>query len=59
MLAITYYALLDIKWIGISIGIFGIVLAVTRVISGLHFTIDVVVGALCGIGAGIVGYFII
>jgi membrane-associated phospholipid phosphatase len=59
MLAITYYALLDIKWIGISIGIFGIVLAVTRVISGVHFTIDVVVGALCGIGAGIVGYFII
>lgn len=39
--------------------VFGVLLAATRVIAGVHFPRDVIVGALCGIVNGIVGYWVI
>ena len=44
---------------GVVLGVFGVILAFTRVIAGVHFPRDVVVGALCGIAAGVVGFWVI
>lgn len=44
---------------GILIGIAGVILAICRVIGGVHFPRDVIAGALIGIACGILGYYII
>jgi membrane-associated phospholipid phosphatase len=50
-------------WICPAVGgvflLFGVVLAAVRVIGGVHFPRDVVVGALVGICCGLLGYWII
>lgn len=44
---------------GILIGLVGAALAVNRVIGGVHFVRDVIAGALCGIGCGILGFYVL
>lgn len=44
---------------GIIVGIAGTVLAVCRVMGGVHFPRDVIAGALIGIACGIIGYYVI
>lgn len=39
--------------------VMGVVLAFTRVVAGVHFPRDVIVGALCGLLSGGVGYWVI
>ncbi|SES04290.1 phosphatase PAP2 family protein [Lachnobacterium bovis] len=58
IIASTYYFVLDIKTIGIVVAISGCVLATTRVLLGVHFTRDVIAGAMCGILAGVIGFVI-
>lgn len=59
IIASTYYAVLDIKTFGIVVAILGCLLAITRVLIGVHFTKDVIAGAICGIISGIIGFWII
>ena len=44
---------------GLIIGVVGIILAATRILGGVHFIKDVAAGAVCGIAAGIIGFYII
>lgn len=44
---------------GIALGVIAALLAVTRVLGGVHHAGDVIAGAAVGIGAGILGYWII
>lgn len=44
--------------IGILLGICGCLLAVTRVLAGVHFRKDVIAGALSGIGLGALGFLL-
>ena len=44
---------------GIIVGIAGTVLAICRVMGGVHFPRDVIAGALIGIACGIIGYYVI
>ena len=46
-------------WMLAAVSIFGICLAVCRVLLGIHFVRDVVAGALIGIVSGIIGIVII
>lgn len=55
ILAMTFYAVYPV--LGILTGIAGIVLAIVRVIGGVHFPKDVVAGAVLGIFFGILAYF--
>jgi len=45
--------------IGIAIGIMGILLAISRVLCGVHFIRDVSVGMLCGIAMGLIGFYLL
>ena len=56
MIAVTAFQLRPA--VGIIIGIAGVVLAYCRVKGGVHFTRDVVAGAIIGIGLGIIGFAI-
>ena len=44
---------------GILLAIVGALLAANRVIGGVHFLRDVIAGALSGIAAGVIGYYLI
>ncbi len=44
--------------IGITISILGVILAVSRVLCGVHFIRDVVAGALSGLVMGMVGFYL-
>lgn len=46
-------------WISIPIFAISIVMAIGRVIGGVHFPKDVIVGALIGIISGIIGFYLI
>ena len=46
-------------WIAAALGALGILLAVSRVLLGMHFIRDVVAGALIGILSGIIGLIIL
>ena len=46
-------------WLGIALGICGVLLAVTRVLAGVHFTKDVAAGCISGIGLGILGFILL
>lgn len=46
-------------WIGVAIAIAGVLLALCRVLGGVHFPRDVVAGAVSGIVMGGIGYWII
>lgn len=45
------------KPLGVLLMLFGIVLAVLRVIGGVHFPKDVIAGAIIGIISGILGFY--
>ena len=44
---------------GILLGLLGVVLAVLRVIGGVHEPRDVIAGALAGILCGVLGYYVL
>ena len=44
---------------GIIIAAAGVVLALSRVLCGVHFIRDVAVGMACGLGFGIIGFYLI
>lgn len=44
---------------GVLIGLTGAALALNRVLGGVHFVRDVVIGALSGIFCGVVGFYVI
>lgn len=46
-------------WIGIVLLFCAVLMAVIRVLGGVHFPRDVIVGLLIGIGAGIVGFVLL
>lgn len=45
-------------WIGISLVLITLIIAVMRVVAGVHYVKDVVAGLLIGIVAGWIGFFI-
>lgn len=57
VIAVTYLWIQP--WMGVILLLLGVVLAVLRVLGGVHFPRDVLVGALCGIGSGLVGYWLL
>jgi membrane-associated phospholipid phosphatase len=44
---------------GIILGLIGVFIAVIRVLGGVHERRDVIVGAIVGIAAGVIGYYIL
>lgn len=59
IIAMTYLAICPITWIGIVLLVIGGLLAVVRVVSGVHFPRDVIAGAIFGVASGIVGFWVI
>ena len=59
VIAMTFCACCPLTWVGPVILAAGVLLAVIRVVSGVHFPRDVVVGALLGMLAGFVGLWIL
>lgn len=57
LIAVTF--LWSFPPMGVLLAVFGVILAATRVVAGVHFPRDVVVGALCGIVAGVLGFWVI
>ncbi len=57
IIAMTFLYILP--WAGIVLLCLGAVLAAVRVIGGVHFLRDVLVGAAAGVVCGIVGYWLI
>ena len=44
---------------GITLAVLGLILAVSRVLCGVHFIRDVLAGALSGIVLGAIGFYLI
>lgn len=59
IIAMTFCACCPLAWAGPVMMAAGVLLAVIRVVSGVHFPCDVVVGALLGMLAGFVGLWIL
>lgn len=59
VIAMTFCACCPLAWAGPVMLAAGVLLAVIRVVSGVHFPCDVVVGALLGMLAGFVGLWIL
>ena len=59
VIAMTFCACCPLAWVGSVMLAAGVLLAVIRVVSGVHFPRDVVVGALLGMLAGFVGLWIL
>lgn len=59
VIAMTFCACCPLAWVGPVMLAAGVLLAVIRVVSGVHFPRDVVVGALLGVLAGFVGLWIL
>lgn len=59
VIAMTFCACCPLAWAGPVMLAAGMLLAVIRVVSGVHFPRDVVVGALLGMLAGFVGLWIL
>ena len=59
VIAMTFRACCTLAWAGPVMLAAGVVLAAIRVVSGVHFPRDVVVGALCGVLAGWVGFWLL
>lgn len=57
MIAMTWMQLS--QTLGVLLIFLGILLAILRVIGGVHYTRDVVAGAILGILCGVMGYYII
>lgn len=59
IIGMTYLACLPTAIPAAVIIITAVLMGILRVISGVHFPRDVIVGFLCGIVAGIVGFYLI
>ena len=59
VIAMTFCACCPLAWVGPVMLVAGVLLAVIRVVSGVHFPRDVVVGALLGMLAGFMGLWIL
>lgn len=59
VVAMTFCACCPLAWVGPVMLVVGVLLAVIRVVSGVHFPRDVVVGALLGMLAGFMGLWIL
>lgn len=59
VIAMTFCACCPLAWAGPVMLAAGVLLGVIRVVSGVHFPRDVVVGALLGMLAGFVGLWIL
>lgn len=59
VIAMAFCACCPLAWVGPAMLVAGVLLAVIRVVSGVHFPRDVVVGALLGMLAGFVGLWIL
>ncbi len=59
VIAMTFLFALDSPLAGIIILVMGILLGIVRVMLGVHFPKDVVAGALLGITAGLLGFYLI
>ncbi|NMA85499.1 MAG: phosphatase PAP2 family protein [Epulopiscium sp.] len=57
VIAMSFYYILP--WMGIGLMFLGLLLAVARVLGGVHFPRDVIVGAIVGILSGMIGFIII
>lgn len=58
MVAMTFLCHSPFVWVGIIMIVLSVIIAVIRVLSGVHYISDVIAGAICGIIAGIFGYII-
>lgn len=58
IIAMTFFAVCPVPVFGGVIFVLGILLAVVRVFAGVHFPRDVIAGAIFGITAGYIGYFL-
>ena len=56
VIAVTVYCFYKVP--GLVIGAAGIVMAVVRVVGGVHFPKDVIAGAVIGIMSGVIGFMI-
>ena len=56
VIAVTMYCFYKVS--GLVIGAAGIVMAVVRVVGGVHFPKDVIAGAVIGIMSGVIGFMI-
>ena len=59
VIAMTFCACCPLAWVGPVMLVAGVLLTVIRVVSGVHFPRDVVVGALLGMLAGFMGRWIL
>lgn len=55
---IAFTAFWFYPWLGICLGVCGVFLAISRVLSGVHFAKDVLAGAISGVGLGLVGFLL-
>lgn len=58
IIAMTFLAVCPVPALGGIIFVLGILLAFVRVFAGVHFPKDVIAGAIFGIAAGYIGYFL-
>lgn len=59
VIAVTFLWNTPWLWAGVLLLVLAAVIAVIRVISGVHFISDVLAGAFCGIAAGLAGYILL
>ena len=59
MIAMTFLLMSPWSWLGMIFLIVSVVLAVVRVVSGVHFISDVIAGMLVAVFAAILGYLVI
>lgn len=55
---IAFTAFWFYPWLGICLGVCGGFLAISRVLSGVHFAKDVLAGAISGVGLGLIGFLL-
>lgn len=59
MIAMSYLVYFPWNWVGILFLLVAILLGAVRVLSGVHYVSDVVVGMLVAIAMAVVGYYVI
>lgn len=59
MIAMTFLCLSPWTWLGVVFLLVTLLLGAIRVLSGVHYPSDVLAGAVLGVLAAVVGYFII
>lgn len=59
LIGMTFLAISPVPWVGIVLMVLGVFLAIVRALSGVHFPKDVIVGAICGVVFGYVGFYLL